>query len=125
MLTSRTFWEGIGGLAYAFVTADGVIAKEELSTFANALEEYFQKIPTNFPQRARSMFELFVHLNYAPEKAYQEGIQKLSQVKEEVRHYRFDTLDTFREVIRSDGKVHPYEETFLTQLDRDLALIAE
>jgi uncharacterized tellurite resistance protein B-like protein len=125
MLTSRAFWEGIGALAYAFVTADGTIAKEELSTFANALEEYFQKIPTNFPQRARSMFELFVHLNYEPEKAYQEGIQKLSQVKEEVRHYRFDILDTFREVIRSDGKVHPYEETFLTQLDRDLARIAE
>jgi uncharacterized tellurite resistance protein B-like protein len=121
MLTSRAFWEGIGALAYAFVTADGTIAKEELSTFANAL----QKIPTNFPQRARSMFELCVHLNYESEKAYQEGIQKLSQVKEEVRHYRFDILDTFREVIRSDGKVHPYEETFLTQLDRDLARIAE
>ena len=125
MLTSRFFWEGIGGLAYAFAKSDGTMSQEELKTFANAVEERFRKIPTNFPQRAESMLQLFELLQYTPEKAYQEALQRLAQVKEEVRFYRFDILDTFREVIRSDGKVHPYEETFLAQLDRDLARIAE
>mgnify|MGYP001114186658 CR=1 FL=1 len=125
MLTSRAFWEGIGGLAYAFAVADGTMTEDEIRTFLNAVEERFRKIPTNFPKRAESILQLFDLLRYNPEKAYQEALERLAQVKEEVRFYRFDILDTFREVIRSDGKVHPYEETFLAQLDRDLARIAE
>ena len=124
MLTSRAFWEGIGGLAYAFARADGTMTQEELQTFANVTEERFRKIPTNFPQRAESILQLFTLLDYDPEKAYQEAIEKLSLVKDEVRFYRFDILDTFREVIHADGKVHPYEETFLSRLDQDLARIA-
>ena len=125
MLTSRAFWEGIGGLAYAFAIADGTMREEEIRTFANAVEEHFRKIPTNFPQRAESILQLFTLLDYTPEKAYQEALERLAQVKEEVRFYRFDILNTFREVIHSDGKVHPYEEDFLTRLDQDLARIAE
>ncbi len=125
MLTSRAFWEGIGGLAYAFAVADGTMSEDEIRTFANTVEDRFRKIPTNFPQRAQSMLQLFAHLDYTPEKAYQEALERLAQVKEEVRFYRFDILDTFREVIHSDGKVHPYEETFLNRLDQDLARIAE
>ncbi len=125
MLTSRAFWEGIGGLAYAFAVADGNMTEDEIRTFLNSVEERFRKIPTNFPQRAQSILQLFDLLRYSPEKAYQEALERLAQVKEEVRFYRFDILNTFREVIRADGKVHPHEETFLTQLDRDLARIAE
>jgi len=125
MLTSRAFWEGIGGLAYAFAVADGTMTEDEIRTFLNAVEERFRKIPTNFPQRAESILQLFSLLSYTPEKAYQEALARLAQVKDEVRFYRFDILNTFREVIRSDGKVHPYEETFLSQLDKDLARIAE
>jgi len=125
MLTSRSFWEGIGGLAYAFAKSDGTMSQEELKTFANAVEERFRKIPTNFPQRAESILQLFTLLDYDPEKAYQEAIQKLALVKDEVRYYRFEILNTFREVIHADGKVHPYEETFLSRLDQDLARIAE
>lgn len=125
MLTSRAFWEGIGGLAYAFAVADGMITEDEIRTFLNSVEERFRKIPTNFPQRAEGMLQLFELLQYSPEKAYREALQRLAQVKEEVRFYRFDILNTFREVIRSDGRVHPYEETFLTQLDQDLARISE
>ncbi len=123
MLTTKAFWEGIGGLAYAFAKADGSISEEEMVTFANAIEEAFRKIPTNFPKRAQSILQLFDLLEYDADKAHQEAIHKLALVKDEVRQYRFDILDTFRKVIRSDGKVHPTEESFLARLDQDLASI--
>lgn len=124
MLTSKAFWEGIGALAYAFAKADGSIAKEEMIAFGNAIEAAFRKIPTNFPHRAESILQLFHLLEYDAERAYQEAIQKLALVKDEVRRYRFDILETFRQVIRSDGKIHPTEEAFLTKLDQDLAAIS-
>lgn len=124
MLVSRRFWDGIGGLAYAFAKADGSIGEEEMKTFAERVEKAFRDIPTNFPQRAEAILQLFYSLHYTPEQAYNEAIQHLSEVREEVRHYRFDILNTFRQVIRSDGKVHPYEEEFLQRLDADLEKIA-
>ncbi|MCX7764523.1 MAG: TerB family tellurite resistance protein [Bacteroidia bacterium] len=124
MLVSRRFWDGIGGLAYAFAKADGSIEEEEIKAFAARVEEAFKEIPTNFPQRAEAILQLFHSLNYTPEQAYKEALQHLSEVAEEVRHYRFDILNTFRQVIRADGKVHPYEEEFLQRLDADLEKIA-
>lgn len=125
MLTSRRFWDGIGGLAYAFAKADGAIAEEEMRTFANRVEEAFRSIPTNFPQRAEAILQLFHAMSYTPEQAYQEALQHLASVKEEVRHYRFDILNTFRSVIAADGRVHPYEAEFLEKLDKDLQRITE
>lgn len=125
MLTSRRFWDGIGGLAYAFAKADGAIAEEEMRTFANRIEEAFRTIPTSFPQRAEAILQLFHTMSYTPEQAYQEALQHLASVKEEVRHYRFDILNTFRSVIAADGRVHPYEAEFLEKLDKDLQRITE
>ncbi|GEM_PF-1238119 len=123
MLVSRRFWDGVGGLAYAFAMADGAIEKEEIQSFAARIDQAFAHIPTNFPQRAGAVFELFYNLNYSPEKAYEEAISHLKEVTEEVRQYRFDILNIFREVIRADGKVHPFEEEFLKKLDMDLEKI--
>lgn len=123
MLVSRRFWDGIGGLAYAFAIADGAIEKEEMKTFAERVDEAFASIPTNFPQRAGAIFELFHNLDYSSQKAYEEAIENLKEVTEEVRRYRFDILNIFREVIRADGKVHPFEEEFLNKLDVDLEKI--
>lgn len=120
MLVSRRFWDGIGGLAYAFAKADGAIEEEEMKAFAERTDEGFAAIPTNFPQRAAAVFELFHALGYTPDKAYEEAIQHLGEVKDEVRHYRFDILNIFRQVIEADGKIHPYEEEFLRRLDADL-----
>lgn len=125
MLTSRRFWDGIGGLAYAFAKADGAITDEEMKTFADRVEEAFRRFPTNFPHRSQSIIRMFYDLEYSPEEAYNEAIQHLQAVKKEVSHYRFDILNIFREVIRSDGKIHPYETEFLDRLDKDLAKIAE
>ncbi|MCS6895230.1 MAG: TerB family tellurite resistance protein [Bacteroidia bacterium] len=123
MLVSRRFWDGIGGLAYAFAKADGAIEESEMKAFANRIEEGFAGIPTNFPQRAEATFQLFYNLSYTPEKAYEEAIQSFAAVPDEVRHYRFDILNIFRQVIESDGKVHPYEEEFLRRLDADMERI--
>lgn len=125
MLTSRKFWDGIGGLAYAFAKADGAIAEEEMQAFANRIEESFRQFPTNFPQRAEAILGLFHAMQYTPDQAYQEALHNLSEVKEEVRHYRFDILNIFRSVIQADGKVHPYEAEFLSRLDADLERIIE
>ncbi|MCS7296629.1 MAG: TerB family tellurite resistance protein [Bacteroidia bacterium] len=125
MLVSRQFWDGIGGLVYAFAKADGTIGEEEIKAFAERVEAGFERIPTNFPHRAQAVYELFSSLGYTPEQAYQEAIKHLAAVRDEVRRYRFDILTIFREVIRADGKVHPYEEIFLRKLDEDLAKIAE
>lgn len=125
MLTSRRFWDAIGGLAYAFAKADGAIKEEEMRTFAERVEAAFSHIPTNFPQRAEAILQLFAVMRYTPEEAYAEALTHLQEVKEEVRHYRFDILNTFRSVIAADGRVHPYEEEFLSRLDHDLAQIAQ
>lgn len=125
MLTSRPFWDGIGGLAYAFAKADKNISQEEMRAFAEKIEKNFRRIPTNFPQRAEAILQLFDNLDYPLEKAYAEALQHLSAVKEEVRHYRFDILDVFRTVIGADGLLHPQEEAFLRRLDEDLARISE
>ncbi|MCS7189675.1 MAG: hypothetical protein RMJ66_07410, partial [Bacteroidia bacterium] len=109
MLTSRRFWDGIGGLAYAFAKADGAIDDREIETFAKRIEEASRSIPTNFPQRAGAIVQLFYSLGYTPSQAYEEAIQHLYSVKEEVRHYRFEILNIFRSVISSDNKIHPYE----------------
>nr|BAL57836.1 hypothetical protein HGMM_F52E02C19 [uncultured Bacteroidetes bacterium] len=124
MLTSRRFWDAIGGLTYAFAQADGAIDESEMRAFARRVEEAFRVLPTNFPERAEAILHLFHTLDYPPEKAYEEAIAHLSEVKEEVRVYRFDILNLFREVIRADGRIHPYEEAFLAKLDADLARIA-
>jgi len=124
MLTTKAFWEGIGGLAYAFAKADGTMEASELKSFAEAVEAHFRQIPTNFPQRAESILQLFHLLEYDSEKAYQEALQKLALVRDEIRHYRFDILNTFRGVIRADGKLHPHEEQFIERLDADLARLA-
>ncbi|MCX8113366.1 MAG: TerB family tellurite resistance protein [Bacteroidia bacterium] len=123
MLVSRRFWDGIGGLAYAFAKADGAIMEDEIKAFSDRINEGFGDIPTNFPQRAGAIFEMFRSLGYTPEKAYEEAIQNLSTVPDEVRHYRFDILNIFRRVIESDGRIHPYEEEFLNRLDADLERI--
>lgn len=125
MLTSRKFWDGIGGLAYAFAKADGAIQEDEMQTFANRVEESFRNFPTNFPHRAEAILGLFSVMQYTPEQAYQEALRNLSEVKDEVRHYRFDILNVFRSVIQADGKVHLYEAEFLSRLDADLAKISE
>jgi len=125
MLTSRPFWDGIGGLAYAFAKADQNISPEEMRAFAEKIEKSFRHIPTNFPERAQAILQLFDTLDYPPEKAYTEALQNLSTVKEEVRRYRFDILDVFRTVIGADGLLHPQEEEFLRRLDADLARISE
>ncbi|MCS6790998.1 MAG: TerB family tellurite resistance protein [Bacteroidia bacterium] len=125
MLTSRRFWDGIGGLAYAFAKADGAITDDEMQTFANRVEEAFRHFPTNFPHRSHSIIRMFHDLEYSAAEAYDEAIQHLRAVKNEVRQYRFDILNVFREVIRADGRVHPYESEFLDRLDKDLAQIAE
>ncbi|MEN3040166.1 MAG: TerB family tellurite resistance protein [Bacteroidia bacterium] len=125
MLVSRRFWDGVGGLAYAFAKADGAIEESEMRTFAERIEQSFSGIPTNFPQRALSTFELFYNLSYTPEKAYQEAIESFAAVPDEVRHYRFDILNIFREVIQADGKQHPYEEEFLQRLDADMERIIQ
>lgn len=123
-LVSRRFWDGIGGLAYAFAKADGAIEESEMRTFATRVEEAFRIIPTNFPQRAQAVFELFHSLAYTSERAYEEAINHLAAIPEEVRHYQGDILQIFRMVIRADGKVHPYEEEFLTRLEADLQRIS-
>lgn len=125
MLTSRPFWDGIGGLAYAFAKADKNISPEEIRAFAEKIEKHFRHIPTNFPQRSEAILQLFHNLDYPPEKAYTEALQHLSAVKEEVRHYRFDILDVFHAVIGADGLLHPQEEAFLRRLDADLARLSE
>ncbi|MCX7606318.1 MAG: TerB family tellurite resistance protein [Bacteroidia bacterium] len=125
MLTSRRFWDGIGGLAYAFAKADGAIEEQEMLAFAKRIEEAFRQIPTNFPQRAQAILELFSSLRYSSEEAYAEAISHLKAVREEVRQYRFDILNLFRAVIQADGKVHPYEAQFLERLEADLARIVE
>lgn len=124
MLVSRRFWDGIGGLAYAFAKADGAIKEEEMKAFAERTDEGFAVIPTNFPQRAAAVFELFHTMSYTPERAYEEAMQNLAEVREEVRRYRFDILNIFRQVIEADGKIHPYEEEFLRRLDADLEHLA-
>ena len=124
-MTSRKFWDGIGGLAYAFAKADGAIQDDEMQAFANRIEESFQNFPTNFPQRAEAILGLFHLMHYTPNEAYEEALRNLAEVKEEVCHYRFDILNVFRSVIQADGKVHPYEAEFLSRLDADLAKICE
>ncbi|MCS7162683.1 MAG: TerB family tellurite resistance protein [Bacteroidia bacterium] len=120
MLTSRHFWDGIGGLAYAFVKADTEIDEREMRKFAARIEAAFRHFPTNFPGRSEAIFQLFHNLNYTPEQAYQEALSNFEQVKDEVAYYRQEILRIFREVINADGKVHPHEVTFLTRLEADL-----
>lgn len=121
MWLTKSFWDGLGALAYAMAKADGLVHPKEIYDFGQQVLDHFQQAhKTNFDIRAEAIMNLFHTLGYSSDQAYQEALENFRRVASEVRNHKEEILLLMHQIVSRDGVIAPAEEALIKRLASDL-----